>query len=363
MNAIDATANVPDLTTPVASVPALPDFFAGYKGHDNVTVLNTPLAEGIYKKLRLYDNETMYLSGGNYHFKKIKLGNNSSLICLEACQIYVRKRITTGDNAVIGSNIDSPNAFYIYIGRKGYTHGEHHHYHYETPENSSSGNYENDHYDNESHYDDDSGDDDNDSDENDGDEIELCLAGPVYFSSGIGSQIKGHIYAPYGVVQFGDNNVYTGTLIAQKIILGNNNQITGQTPSLTVTEPFIAETYYNNNSLQLEFIDNSNFRMIHSSNPEYIYHGLYDYNLATKVITFNYQTVDLIDPNCLSCQATGVYPAIATYPVDNAEIPLGYWGFEVVSFTYTEINVRILADGELVTFTERSGFGPYDSIF
>jgi hypothetical protein len=304
--------------TPPGAVPAVPDFQKGQVGLKNVTQADSPLAANLYFALSVAAGATLNLTGGNYHLDSITLGNNATLRCLDSCIVMVKTVITTGSGAVFTASNNDSNYFYIFAaGKNG-----------QVANPNAPGNVA---------------------------DAQKAVA------FGGTNTIRANIIAPYGSIAFGASTQFTGYVLAHEIAVGDGSVITGKAAQVAFSGDYAAQAAYKGEALQYHFTGDTNaVRMLSSAQPQYVFHGAYSYNIITKQAFVTYDTVDLIDPDCIPCQSTGIYPPIATYAANGFYISPTVTGFELVSYDSTSIQARVLLDPNIVTFTRRSIFGPFD---
>jgi len=307
----DAGVTIAAQTTPPGEAPGMPDFLKGKLGLQNITAVDSPLAAGLYYTLSLADNTSIQLTGGNYHLDSIILGNNTSIRCMASCVLLVKSFIITGSGSTLVAQNNDSNYLNIFVAGAS------------TP--SSIGTGEN------------------------------------VVQIGGGNIIRANFHVPYATLNFGVGTQFTGFALANKIIVGDGSVITGNTAQLVISGQYVAQAVVQGAALQYHFIGNGNqIRMLSSNQLQYIYNGTYQFNTVTKQAFITYDTVDLINPDCLPCQTTGIYPPLATYPATTFSIPAAYTGFELVSFNNTTTVVKLISTGEIVTFKQRLTFGPFD---
>lgn len=300
------------------AVPGVPDFQKGQVGLKNVSAADSPLAPNLYFALSVAAGATLNLTGGNYHLDSITLGNNATLNCLDACIVMVKTMVMTGTGAVITASNNDSNSFYIFAaGKNG-----------QVTNPNAPGNVA---------------------------DSQKAVA------FGSGNAIRANIIAPYGTLSLGSSTQFSGYALAHEISVGDGSTITGRAAQIAFSGDYSAQAAYKGEALQYHFTGDTNtVRMLSSAQPQYIFHGTYSYNIITKQAFVTYDTVDLIDPDCIPCQSTGIYPPIATYAANGFYISPTVTGFELVSYDSTSIQARVLLDPTIVTFMRRSIFGPFD---
>jgi len=317
-----AGVSVATPVSPPGDVPGVPDFLKGQLGLTNVSEAASPLAAGLYYTLSVAAGQTMVLNDGNYHLDSIQLGSNATLTCANSCIVMVNSFVSTGSGASIKAANGDPNYFYIFIaGQNGAPN---------PPQQLNTGN---------------------------------VSSTPKAVALGTTNTIVANFYAPYGSVQFGGGCNFTGFSIGHEISIGDGCQITGKTAQIAFSGEYIMQAGYQGDALQYDFTGTDNtVRFVSSTQPQYVFHGFYQYNIVTKQAFVTYTTVDEINPDCLSCQTTGIWPPIATYSAGAFSVTPSATGFELVSYTNTQVAALILLDSTTVTFTRRSIFGPFDEV-
>lgn len=297
-------------STPPGDMPAVPDFLKGQLGLTNITQANSPLAPGFYYSINVAASQTLNLSGGNYHIDSITLNSGATLKCLDACMLMTKTFVTTATGATITAANNDPNYFYIFVS------------------NGSP-----------------------------------APATQPYVSIGSNNTIRADFHVPYATFNLGSGTAFTGFIFADRVNIGSSATITGSAAGVAFSGDYATQGTYKGTALIYHFKGDSNqMRMVSSNYPQYIFHGLYQYNIITKQGFITYDTVDLVDPDCIPCQSTGIYPPIATYPADTFYINPAFTGFEVLSYTNIMAMVWILSDNTTVQMNRRSVFGPFDEV-
>jgi hypothetical protein len=84
------------------SIPSLPEITPGTTLVSVKNNKDETLDPGTYGDVVIGNKATLRLTGGVYHFKNFRIGNNASLICLGPTEIRIKERLHPGNNAYIG---------------------------------------------------------------------------------------------------------------------------------------------------------------------------------------------------------------------------------------------------------------------
>jgi len=156
----------------------LPPFLQSTPGTSDVTVKDgatKTLAAGKYRDVKLGKNSVLKLSGGTYHFRKLDIGDKSSVTCVAASEVRIKDRLYPGTNAKINAQGSAKNLKIYIEGANG--------------------------------------------------SILNLLALPKAAEIGPGNVVKANIYVPNGTLWVNLGSDITGSFIAKGIILGVNAKV------------------------------------------------------------------------------------------------------------------------------------------
>jgi len=108
-------ASAANRITPMGPVPLLPPFLKGSPGSQSIEFSEAPLAPGNYDRLHLRRDRALELTGGFYHFRKVRLENGSSVICNSVCVILVQETFKGENRASLTPLSGTSNDLIVYV--------------------------------------------------------------------------------------------------------------------------------------------------------------------------------------------------------------------------------------------------------
>ncbi|MBN1586770.1 MAG: hypothetical protein JW937_05000 [Candidatus Omnitrophica bacterium] len=110
----------PSLDFSDVALPPYPVFSAGAPGDDIINTANGAIesaAAGSYDEIRMGNNATLYLTGGDIYIRRLQMGQNSTVYYTAATNLYVAEDIdvTNGFSLIEGAAGLGPKDMMIYI--------------------------------------------------------------------------------------------------------------------------------------------------------------------------------------------------------------------------------------------------------
>ncbi len=114
------------------------------------------------------------------------------------------------------------------------------------------------------------------------------------------------------------------------------------------------ETEIDGETYVVQFSTDGIVKYVSSKEPGYIFNGSFDYDSGTDYISLSFDSISIIDQDCLEC---GILGTATPYEL-NTDSP--FKSFMLIGYTDSQLTLQYPDSDEQIVFKSRNTFGPYE---